>query len=390
MATDRLYYTDSYLTEFTARVTAVNGVQVQLDRTAFYPTSGGQQFDTGRLGGMQVVDVTQDDEHVTHVLAEAPTFGAGANVTGVVDWRRRFDHMQQHTGQHLLSALLHDTGGAPTVSVHFGDASCTLDVGAALPREAAARIEAQANEIIEGNRPVTVSFEDAAATSGLRKASARSGTLRIVTIDGVDRSACGGTHVRATGEIGPVLVRRVEKYKNLTRVEFLCGSRAVARARADYDALARMAASLTSGIDELPGLVSANAESVRSLQSECRKLIESVAAYRVRELHRAAEQGADGIRRVAAPAASPDELRALGHSASVLERMVFVGTCSVPPTVLLAASADSGVNAGTALKAALGAYGGRGGGNERLAQGTVPDPTALATIVASLMTPPAR
>lgn len=118
--------------------------------------------------------------------------------------------------------------------------------------------------------------------------------------------------------------------------------------------------------------------------------MESLATYRVRELHHAAQQGADGIRRVAAPAASPGELRALGHSASILERMVFVGTCSVPPTVLLAASADSGVNAGAALKAALGAYGGRGGGNERLAQCTVPDTTALAAIVANLMRPPAR
>jgi alanyl-tRNA synthetase len=384
MHTERLYYTDACLTTFTARVVATDGVRVQLDRSAFYPTSGGQQFDTGTLGDVPVVDVVDDGDAVTHVLAAPAPFGVGDTVQGTVDWTRRFDHMQQHTGQHLLSALFEDMCRAPTVSVHFGDATCTLDVDATLSRDAAVRVESRANAVVAENRPVTVSFEDAAAATGLRKPSDRGGTLRIVTIAGLDRSACGGTHVRATGEIGPVFIRRLEKYKTLTRVEFLCGARAVARARADYDALAAMAAALTAGIDELPELVASNAAALRALQSDRRKLVEALAAFRVREFHAAAVPDAAGVRRIRVESATPDELRALGHAAALLERTVFIGTCTTPPTVLLAASADSGVNAGAMLKAALAAHGGRGGGNEKLAQGTAADVATLHAIVAAL------
>ncbi|MEA3245958.1 MAG: DHHA1 domain-containing protein [Gemmatimonadota bacterium] len=384
MPTERLYYTDAYLTEFDARVTAIDGARVQLDRSAFYPTSGGQQFDTGTLGNVPVVDVVDDGDAVTHVLATPPGFAAGDPVTGSVNRARRIDHMQQHTGQHLLSALFEDLCRAPTVSVHFGDATCTLDVDAAISRDAAARVEAHANVIVAENRPVTVSFEDAAAATGLRKASDRSGTLRIVTIGALDRSACGGTHVRATGEIGPVLVRRLEKYKALTRVEFLCGARPVARARADYDALTAMAAALSAGIDELPTLVASNAESLRALQSERRKLAEALATHRARDLHGAAAPDAGGVRRIVVESASPDELRALAHAVAALERAVFIGTCGAPPTVVVSASPDSGVNAGSTLKAALAAHGGRGGGNEKVAQGTVAERSTLPALVAAL------
>ncbi len=384
MPTERLYYTDAGLTAFTARVVAADGARVQLDRSAFYPTSGGQQHDTGTLGRMPVVDVVDEGDAVTHVLAAPAPFAVGDVVQGTVDWARRFDHMQQHTGQHLLSALFEDMCRAPTVSVHFGDATCTLDVDAALSRDMAVRVEARANAIVAENRAVSISFEDAASAIGLRKPSDRTGTLRIVTIAGLDRSACGGTHVRTTGEIGAVLVRRLEKYKTLTRVEFLCGARAVARARADYDALVTMAASLTAGIDELPELVASNAETLRALQSERRKLLEALAALRARDLHAATPPDAAGVRRIRLEVATPEELRALGHAVAALDRAVFIGTCAEPPTLLLAASADSGVNAGVALKAALAAHGGRGGGNEKLAQGTAANLANLHAIVAAL------
>jgi alanyl-tRNA synthetase len=224
--TDRLYYQDAYLTEFDAAVLdrAEGGRRVYLDRTAFYPTSGGQPFDTGALGEADVVDVVDEGDRIAHLLA-API--AADRVRGRVDWTRRFDHMQQHTGQHLLSAVIAERFGHETVSVHFGRESSTLSLATgALTAERVAEAERFANRAVTENRQVKVTFEDAAAAAGLRKAPDRQGTLRIVTIDGLDRSACGGTHVRATGEIGAILIRKVERVKQLVRLEFLCGERA--------------------------------------------------------------------------------------------------------------------------------------------------------------------
>src|SRR5688572_4941777 len=209
--TSRLYYTDAYRTAFDARITELSGDghRVYLDQTAFYPTSGGQPFDLGSVGGAVVTDIIDEEERVAHVLA-APLAGraVGDAVRGEIDWHRRFDHMQQHTGQHVLSAVFADLFGYETVSVHFGAdrSSLDLDTGAI----DAARLgdaERRANEIVWENRLVTVGFEDSATATGLRKPPPREGSLRIVTIEGVDRSACGGTHVRATGEIGAITLR---------------------------------------------------------------------------------------------------------------------------------------------------------------------------------------
>jgi alanyl-tRNA synthetase len=205
--TDRLYYTDAYLTTFEAAVVARAdaGRRIYLDRTAFYPTSGGQPFDTGRLGGVAVIDVIDEGDRIAHVV-ESPV--AGDRLSGVIDWARRFDHMQQHTGQHLLSAVIAVRFGQATVGVHFGRESSTLDLDT--PGFGHAEIveaEARANVAVTEDRPVEVSFEEAAGAAGLRKASGREGTLRIVTIRDLDRSACGGTHVRATGEIGAIAIR---------------------------------------------------------------------------------------------------------------------------------------------------------------------------------------
>jgi alanyl-tRNA synthetase len=230
--TNRIYYTDAYRTEFTAAVIdrADDGKRVYLDETAFYPTSGGQLHDLGTLGGVKVVDVVDEDDRIAHVLS-AP-LGATTPVRGEIDWTRRHDHMQQHTGQHLLSAVLEDLFGFKTVSVHFGAEYSTLDLDAELVTyQQLVAAEARANETVAEARPVTVTFEDARAAAGLRKDSDREGTLRIVSIEGVDRSACGGTHVRTTAEIGTVLLRSTEKIRKATRVEFVCGARAVRRAR---------------------------------------------------------------------------------------------------------------------------------------------------------------
>lgn len=385
MTTDRLYYKDAYLADFTATVTAVDGTRVRLDRSAFYPMSGGQQSDLGTLGAVRVADVVDEEADVTHVLAAAPVFAVGETVRGTVDWARRFDHMQQHTGQHLLSALFEDLCRAATVSVHFGAESCTLDVDGMISHDTAVKVEARANAVVAENRPVEVAFEDAATASGLRKPSDRAGALRIVSIAGIDRSACGGTHVRATGEIGAVLVRRLEKYKQMTRVEFVCGARAVRRARADYDALAGMAMALTTGADELPNVVASQAEAVRALESERKKAVEALAVYRARELFDAATASANGVRCVVFRSASPDELRALAHAAAALPKAAFIGLCESPATVIFAASEDSGLDAGALLNAALTSRGGRGGGNPKIAQGTVPDAATLTALAAQLV-----
>ena len=209
--TERLYYTDSYLAEFAARVVdrAEDGRRIYLDRTAFYPTSGGQLFDTGEIGGVAVVGVVDEGERVAHLLAEAAWSGDAVECR--IDWQRRFDHMQQHSGQHLLSAVLSERFGLTTVSVHLGEESSTVDVqAAAVTAEQLRAAEERCNELVTENRAVEVSFAEASDGLGLRKASERTGMLRIVTIEDLDRSACGGTHVRSTGEIGPVLLRKLD------------------------------------------------------------------------------------------------------------------------------------------------------------------------------------
>jgi alanyl-tRNA synthetase len=380
--TERLYYTDARLTEFTARVVEAAGERVYLDRTAFYPTSGGQQFDTGTLGDARVVDVIDEDQRIAHVLERPARFAAGVEVHGRVDWTRRFDHMQQHTGQHLLSAVFEELFGHKTVSVHFGEESATLDLDTpSLSRERALKAERRANEIVLENRAVTVTFEDSATAKGLRKAVDRAGELRIVEIAGIDRSACGGTHVSGTGEVGAITVRRVEKYKQSTRVEFICGWRARARARADFDALSTIAGSLTASIDEVPALVAAQAAHLKEAETDARKRAEELAKYQARERYDAASAEADGVRRIVETATSMEPLRAMAQAIAALPRVIYMGSVASPPGIVFAASADSGVNAGELLKSALSANGGRGGGSPRVAQGTVPDAAALQRVL---------
>lgn len=383
--TERLYYTDARLTEFTARVVEVAGNRVYLDRTAFYPTSGGQLFDVGMLGDARVVDVVDEKERIAHVLDKPARCAPGDELRARLDWTRRFDHMQQHTGQHLLSAVFEELFGSKTLSVHFGDESSTLDLDAAsLSKDRALTAERRANEIVLENRPVRVTFEDAAGATGLRKETGRTGELRIVEIDGLDRSACGGTHVDATGEIGPVVVRRTEKYKQSTRVEFLCGWRALARSRADFETLAAIAGSLTASIDEVPALVAAQAARLKDAETEARKRGEELAKYQVRERYDAASPDSNGLRRITETASSMEPLRAMAQAVSALSKATYVGSVATPPGIVFAASADSGVNAGERLKAALSANGGRGGGSPRVAQGTVADGAALQRVMAML------
>lgn len=386
--TERLYFTDSRLLRFSALVldSGSDNLHAVLDRTAFYPTSGGQPHDLGTLNGIPVLEVLEDDnEQIVHTLA-AP-LAPGATVEGIIDPARRFDHMQQHSGQHLLSAVFEELFQARTVSFHLGAESSTIDLEiAALSPDQLRAAELRANTLVFENRPLRVDFEDAATVQGLRKETGRTGILRVVSIDACDRSACGGTHVAHTGEIGPILLRKLDKIRATVRVEFLCGHRATARARADYDALSQISRLFSSALDDTPAAVSAQQERLRDLEKEKRKLSLDLAALRGRDLYSSATPSPDGLRRhlERLPAPPADDARALAQSFCAQPAALFAASCDNPPTILLAASADSGLHAGNVLKQALTAAGGRGGGNAALAQGTLPDAQALAALLSQL------
>ena len=387
--TNRLYYTDSYRTEFSSAVAerASDGTRVYLDETAFYPTSGGQPHDIGTLGGTRVIDVVDEGERIAHVLAAPLGDHDDMRVSGRVDWARRFDHMQQHTGQHVLSAVFEDLFGAKTVSVHFGPDYSTLDLDVeTITLDQMAAAEARSNEIVAEAHPVTVKFEDAESAIGLRKASDRPGLLRIVSIAEVDRSACGGTHVRSTAEIGAILLRSVERVRKTSRVEFVCGQRAVRRARRDFEALTQIAASLTSAIDEAASVVAAQAERLKDSESARKKLEKEVAGARARDRYEGTAPNASGVRVIVVrDASSIDELRTFAQAALSLPKAVVVGALNSPPSLFVAASEDSGVDAGKLIKEQLAAVGGRGGGSPRIAQGSVPDASRVDGALSSLL-----
>jgi len=382
--TERLYYTDSYLREFRARVVdrAEDGRRVYLDRTAFYPTSGGQPFDLGTLGGVALSDVVDEEDRVAHVLA-AP-LAAEAEIAGEIDWSRRYDHMQQHTGQHLLSAVLQDLFGMKTVSFHMGAETSTIDVhmgAAAVSPAQIERAEERCAQIVGEARPVVVTFEDASSDLDLRKPSERTGTLRILSIQGIDRSACGGTHVRSTAEIGAVLVRKIEKVRDTFRLEFVCGGRALARARKVYQILSSIGRTLSSPLEDTPGLVAGLVEKNKALEKSALKLGVELARREGRELYQSTTPGSDGLRIVTQRGPIDDAMRTRAQAFAAGEKAVFVAACENPPSILLAVSADSGIHAGDRVKAAVTAAGGRGGGNKTLAQGSAPD---LEKLIAGL------
>jgi alanyl-tRNA synthetase len=372
--TERLYYADSYLRDFEAMVVGRSdqGRRIYLDRTAFYPTSGGQPFDTGQLAGVPVIDVVDEGERVAHVLASPIR---DDRVAGQIEWSRRFDHMQQHTGQHLLSAVAADSLGYSTVAVHLGRETSTIDLEAPqLTSDQAAALEATANRVVVENRPVQVSFEEASEAIGLRKRPARTGTIRIVTIQQLDRSACGGTHVRATGEIGAILIRKIERVRKAIRLEFLCGGRAVVQARADYALLSRLASELSASPDEVPHLLEAQRAELKEAQSARREAEGRVDLLQARELYAAAVPDAGGIRTVVLRdgVSSLETLRRVAQAFATLPRAMFIGIAAGSPAIVLSTSSDSGINAASVLKSVLTIVGGRGGGSATLAQGVVP------------------
>ncbi|MDP2054634.1 MAG: alanyl-tRNA editing protein, partial [Acidobacteriota bacterium] len=287
--TNRLYYTEPYRAEFDATVVAVDTIDgrahVTLDQTAFYPTSGGQPFDTGTLGGAAVSDVIdREDGTIAHVTSTA--LAVGEVVQGAIDWHRRFDHMQQHTGQHVLSAAFDRLFGVRTESFHMGTTAATIDLAREVTAVEVAKAEDQANRIVWEDRPVAIRFatpEEAAALP-LRKESIRTGPLRLIDVEGFDLSACGGTHVARTGGIGVIAVGGSEKFRGGSRVEFLCGGRALNRFRLWRASLAATQKFLSVAPDEMAAAVERMQSESKAQQRTLRGFQEKLAVHQARAL----------------------------------------------------------------------------------------------------------
>jgi alanyl-tRNA synthetase len=388
--TDRLYYTDAYAREFDARVLDALDLDgrpaVVLDRTAFYPTSGGQPFDTGTLGGIAVSDVIDREDDVVHVLA-AP-LQVGTAVQGVIDWTRRFDHMQQHTGQHVLSAAFDSLLGVRTESFHLGAASATIDLSRIVTPAEIAKAEDEANRVVWEDRGVSVRFADAAAAAelALRKESLRTGTLRLIDIEGCDVSACGGTHVSRTGAIGVIAVGSWEKVRGASRIEFVCGGRALRAYRGLRDATAAsikllsvLPADLPNAIERLQADLKAGARAVRQFQAQ-------LAVHEAARLAAAA-----GDSRVVVAMLEGWDQNGLKAIASALtgrpgySAALFGGPS--PFSAVVARAPDSGADAAAVLRALIGRFGGKGGGRPDLAQGggLEGDPNEIARCAEALL-----
>jgi alanyl-tRNA synthetase len=376
MSSSRLYYTDAYLTEFDAVVQDAIEVggrpAVTLDVSAFYPTSGGQPFDTGTLGDARVLDVVDlDDDRVAHVLDRA--LPSGVPVHGAIDWNRRFEHMQQHTGQHVLSAACDRICHARTESFHLGADSSTIDLAIAITADQVAAAEAEANRIVWEDRPVGVRFAsaDEARQLPLRKESLREGTLRLVDVEGFDLSACGGTHVSRSGGIGVIAVCGTERFKGGTRIEFVCGGRALTRFRQQRAVLAAVTrqlsvvpAELAAAIERLQSENKAQRTLARSLQSQ-------LVGYEARTLTDAAESS--GGRRLVVRRIEGFDAQGLKALAMAIVAtpgcVVCLLNAETPPLLIVARSGDVALDSAVVLRGLIERFGGKGGGRPELAQG---------------------
>jgi alanyl-tRNA synthetase len=395
--TTRLYYTDSFIRKFDAVVAscfeADGRVRVVLDRTAFYPSSGGQPFDTGRLGSATVTEVIdREDGDVEHVVS-AP-LEVGARVTGEIDWPRRFDHMQQHTGQHVLSAAFDRVCEAPTVSFHMGAEGSTIDLEREVSPAEIAAAESEANRVVWENRSVEVRFvtSEEAARLPLRKAPARGGELRLVDIRECDLSACGGTHVSTTGVIGGVGVTAWERFKGGTRVSFVCGGRALRSHRALRDIVIGACRTLSVAPGDVNAQIERVQQAARDAERQASLLQEELAVYRADEWRRQAETiGTHLVVLRHEPSIDGAALKKLAHavvaSPGVVAALVGAGQ---PAPVVVARAAGVDLDAGAVVRSMTAALGGRGGGRPEMAQaGVAAEPGLIVTFLRQAIGAPA-
>jgi alanyl-tRNA synthetase len=391
--TRRLYYHDSLLYEFDAEVvdlisasTSESRPAVVLDRTAFYPTSGGQVFDTGWIvsaetresnNRLRVVEVIErDNGQILHILENAGAIQKGSRVRGLIDIDRRRDHMQQHSGQHVLSATFVRLFNLPTVSFHMGTESCSIDLDTknltAAQVEAA---EALANDVVTENRTVTIRFvtQEEARGLGLRKIPpVERDQLRLIEVHDFDLSACGGTHVSSTGQIGCILLRRTEKTRQGWRVEFVCGKRAIATARRDCATLAESGGLLSSHIWDIPQQIQKVQEESRASRKSREQLLQELADLYARRL--LAETPESTGRKVIVHTFSDRDLVFIKLLAQRLTRqspgvVALLGITSDQSALVFAQSSGQPFDMGALMKEMLARLGGRGGGSKDMAQG---------------------
>jgi alanyl-tRNA synthetase len=400
--TERLYYTDSFLTEFEARVVAVSrqagNLALTLDRSAFYPMSGGQVSDTGwlelpigsELERIRVEDVVENEQtgEVLHVVeGGAATLQPGTVLRGTIDSGRRRDHMQQHSGQHVLSAAFERLYGFPTVSFHMGNESCTIDLATdAVTTKQLVSTETLANEAITEDRPVEIRFAtpDEARTLGVRKIPpAERDKLRLIEIRDFDLNACGGTHVRSTGQIGTILLRKTEKAKQGVRVEFVCGLRAVRTARHDFDTLTEAAAVFSTHISEVPQQVRKSLDEIKSAQKAQHRLVEEVAELQAERMLQTAEDRGE-YKLVVQFLAHRDLtfLKMLAQKLTLRGKIVALLSCGgAQPSLVFGQTPGLANDMGTLMKRTVQQLGTRGGGNRDMARGGAPDPASAEQVL---------
>ncbi len=373
---ERIYYTDPQLATFDAVVSGMCRIEdrpaVILDTTAFYPTSGGQPHDTGLLGDVRVGDVVEDEAgRICHVVDRE--IEVGTRVSGRIDWQRRFDHMQQHTGQHILSAALDRVASARTVGFHLGADVSSVDLATPVSPDLIAAAEAEANRVVWEDRPVTIRFVSGteAASLPLRKEPTRTGVLRVIEVDGYDLSACGGTHVSRTGAVGLVAVMSSERLRGGTRIEFVCGGRALATLRKLRDAVAGCIHHVSVAPEELPAAVERLQAESKDQRKAARSLREQLAKYEAAAMADRAET-AGGVRRVIAGVEGHDQGGLKAMATAICERSgyeVALFSTDSPHLAVVARSSDARAHCGAALRALHQRFGGKGGGKPDLAQG---------------------
>jgi alanyl-tRNA synthetase len=379
--TDRLYYSDSHLIEFEALVTdrtdRVSGwTAVTLDRTAFYPTGGGQPSDTGTLNGERVLECIDDEENgVLHVIqGRAPDVGAA--VKGRIDWPRRLDHIQQHTGQHILSQAFVTLFNAPTKSFRVLSDVCEIDVEINNPtNELIERAVELANNVIWEDREITISTvtAEAAASLPLRKDPAREGELRLIEIEGFDLTPCGGTHAYRTGEVGMIVVRHWERAKGLTRIEFAAGTRALADYRRANKTARAVAALYSASRDDATKLTARMLEENKDLHRRMRSLEEIAARVEANDLWSAVSANAAGIKIITKVFDNRDA-ESLKHLAQALiaqpSTVALLGSRDkTDARLVFARSADTTGDMNALMRTACETLDGRGGGKPDMAQG---------------------
>jgi alanyl-tRNA synthetase len=398
--TDRLYYHDSFLYGFDAEVRTVlesPRPALILDRTAFYPTSGGQIHDIGSIthaensgAKVRVTEVVDtEDGHVVHYL-EAPLKDVkpGIRVRGEIDSARRRDHMQQHSAQHVLSAAFVRLFNMPTVSFHMADDDCSIDLDTlSLTQNQVESAERLANDIVLENRPVDIRFttREEAAALGLRKVPpSERDQLRLIDIHDFDLTACGGTHVAHTGQIGSVLLRKSEKVRRGYRVEFVAGLRAVATARRDFSALTGTAALFSANIYDVPQQARKSLDEIRSLRKQREQSLEELADAQATAL--LAEIPEKNGRKLVVRTLSDRDLNFVKLLAQKLTRqatsIALLATSSPQPALVFAQSVGQPDDMAALLKQTMAKLGGRGGGSKDLAQGGVPSSEGLADALA--------